>query len=65
MLVGVVLLDVVVGHPPIVLSEYLGPVLDLPEVMICHSALNIKGAFYVRLPGLTLLDLHLADPNAR
>ena len=64
-LVGVVLLDVVVVHPSIVLFEQPAPVLGSLEVVVGHPPLDAPGGFEVALPGLSLLDLQLADAKAR
>jgi hypothetical protein len=63
-LVSVVLLDVVVVHPPIVLFEQPAPVLGSLEVVVGHPPLDAPGGFKVALPGLSLLYLQLADAQS-
>lgn len=59
--VGVLLLDVVVAHPPILFLEEPGPILCSGGVVVGHPPLNAPGGFEITLPGLALLDLQLAD----
>ena len=46
------------------LVDEFGPILGSGEVVVGHPPLDAPGCFEIALPGLALLDLHLADAQS-